>query len=386
MADLSATYPAVSDLRRKARRRIPHFAWEFMDAGTGQDHTFARNIADLERVQLSPRALLGPVARDLSTTLLGRAYDAPFGLAPAGGTGMIWPGGERILAAVAAMSGVPYTLASVATQTPETIGPIAKGRGWFQFYPMADKEIQADVLSRAHGAGFENLVVTVDVPKMSRRERQMRAGFQMPPRLTPRMVLQALANPGWTRAMLQSGRPELATLMPYFADVPAGDRMTEIGRQLHPEPGWDEVERIRQVWPGKIILKGIMHRDDAVMAIDKGADAIWVSNHGGRQLDASPSTISVLPEMRAAVGNEAAIIFDSGVRSGLDIARAIASGADFVMLGRPFLYALAAGGKETAELCVRILSEELENVMAQVGAERPADLPLSLVGAKDSRL
>jgi len=386
VADLSATYPAVSDLRRKARRRIPHFAYEFMDAGTGQDHTFARNIADLERVQLSPRALLGPVVRDLSTRFLGQDYNAPFGMAPAGGTGMIWPGGERILAQVAAASGVPYTLASVATQTPDTIGPLARGRGWFQFYPMADKEIQKDVLSRAHGAGFENLVVTVDVPKMSRRERQMRAGFQMPPRLTPRMVLQALTNPGWTWAMLQTGRPELATLTPYFAHVPAADRMAEIGRQLHPEPGWDEVERIRQVWPGKIILKGIMHRDDAVMAIDNGADAIWVSNHGGRQLDAAPSTISVLPEIRAAVGRDAAIIFDSGVRSGLDIARAMASGADFVMLGRPFLYALAAGGKDTVQHCVRILRDELENVMAQVGAARPADLPLSLVGPGEGRM
>ena len=379
MADLSATYPAVSDLRRKARRRIPHFAYEFMDAGTGQDQAFGRNIADLERVRLSPRALRGPVARDLSTRFLGQEYSAPFGMAPAGGTGMIWPGDERILAEVAAMSGVPYTLASVATQTPEVIGPIAGGRGWFQFYPMADKEIQKDVLSRAQEAGFENLVVTVDVPKMSRRERQMRAGFQMPPRLTPRMVLQALANPGWTRAMLQTGRPGLATLTPYFAHVPAADRMAEIGRQLHPEPGWDEVERIRKVWRGKIILKGIMHPDDAVMALDKGADAIWVSNHGGRQLDAAPSTISVLPEIRAAVGKDAAIIFDSGVRSGLDIARAMASGADFVMLGRPFLYALAAGGKDTVQLCVRILSDELENVMAQVGAQYPADLPLALV-------
>ena len=380
MADLTSTYPAVSDLRAKARKRIPHFACEFMEAGTGIDHTVERNATDLARVQLSPRAMRGPVVRDLRTTFLGQDFSAPFGIAPVGGTGMIWPGGEKILAAVAASSAVPYTLASVATQTPETIGPIVQGRGWFQFYPMADKEIQKKVLSRAHGAGFQTLVVTVDVPRMSRRERQMRAGFQMPPRLTPRMVLQALSHPGWTRAMLQAGRPELATLTPYFADVPAADRMAEIGRQLHPEPAWPEVERIRAIWPGKIILKGIMHSDDAKMAVAEGADAIWVSNHGGRQLDAAPSSISVLPGIRAAVGKDVSIIFDSGVRSGLDVARAIASGADFVMLGRPFLYAIAAGGHDAAQHCVRILRDELENVMAQVGAERPTDLPLSLIG------
>ena len=379
MAELNSTYPAVADFRVQARRRIPHFAYEFLDAGTGLDHTLERNATDLARVQLSPRAMRGPVVRDLRTNFLGQDYNAPFGIAPAGGTGMIWPGGEKILAAVGASSGLPYTLASVATQTPETIGPIAKGRGWFQFYPMADKDIQKDVLQRAHGAGFETLVVTVDVPKMSRRERQMRAGFQMPPRLTPRMLFQALSHPGWTRAMLQTGRPELATLMPYFAYLPAGDRMAEIGRQLHPEPAWAEIDRIREIWPGKIILKGIMHPEDARMAVAMGADAIWVSNHGGRQLDAAPSTISALPHIRASVGRDVSIIFDSGVRSGLDIARAIASGADFVMLGRPFLYALAAGGRDAAQHCARILCDELENVMAQTGAERPADLPLSLI-------
>ncbi|MCY0096742.1 alpha-hydroxy acid oxidase [Hoeflea ulvae] len=386
MAELISSFPAISDLRAKARRRLPLFAREFMEAGTGLDHAVERNAADLAGVQLSPRAMRGPVTRDLSTSFLGQDFSVPFGIAPVGGTGMIWPGGEKVLAGIAAESNLPYTLASVATQTPETIGPIARGRGWFQFYPMADKEIQKDVLSRAHGAGFETLVVTVDVPMMSRRERQMRAGFQMPPRLTPRMLLQALLHPSWTRAVLQVGRPELATLTPYFADVAAAERMAEIGRQLHPEPAWSEVECIRAIWPGKIILKGIMQCDDARMAVAEGADAIWVSNHGGRQLDAAPSSISVLPGIRGAVGKDFPIIFDSGVRSGLDIARGLASGADFVMLGRPFLYALAAGGHDTAQLCVRILRDELENVMAQVGAERPADLPLALVKPKGTEI
>ena len=377
-SNLNGVFPAVSDFRARARKRIPHFAMEFLEAGTGQDQTVSRNAADLAAVQLSPRALRGPIKRDLSTEFLGQSFDVPFGIAPVGGGGMIWPGGERLLAELAALQNLPYTLASVATQTPETIGPLAKGKGWFHLYPMADKEIQADVLRRAASAGFDTLVVTVDVPIMSRRERQARAGFQMPPRLTLRMLAQALANPHWTAAMLRVGQPKLATLVPYFDDVPAPKRMGEIGRQLHPESDWGELARIRDQWSGKIILKGIMHPEDAKRAFKDGADAIWVSNHGGRQLDAAPSSISVLPDIRAAVGPEAQVLFDSGVRSGLDIARALASGADFVMLGRPFFYALAAGGQPAAQHCIQILREELENVLAQVGAARPADLPTTL--------
>lgn len=381
MAELISKYPAISDLRRHAQRRIPHFAWEFLEAGTGLDHTVERNASALARVQLSPRAMRGPVSRDLRTRFLGQDYKAPFGIAPIGGTGMIWPGGERILAALGASFNLPYTLSGVATQPPENIGPIAKGSGWFQLYPLADKEIQTDILKRVWTAGFKTLVITGDVPKMSRRERQMRAGFQMPPRLTLSMLLQALSHPGWTRAILQTGRPELATLAPYFAKLPAGKKMLEIGRQLHPESGWSEIARIREVWPGHIVLKGIMHANDARMAVTSGADAIWVSNHGGRQLDAAPAAISVLPGIRAAVGKDVPLIFDSGIRSGLDIARAMASGADFVMLGRPFLYAIAAAGQQGAQHCANVLFEELENVMAQVGAARPTDLPMALIRA-----
>jgi L-lactate dehydrogenase (cytochrome) len=371
-----AKYPAISDLKTRARGRIPHFVWEYFDSATGVEATQRRNRTALDQVLLNPSILHGEFAPDLSTTLLGRDHPLPIGIAPLGMSGLIWPGAEQMLARMAAREAIPYTLSTVASQLPEDVGPHAGDQGWFQLYPPRDPVIRDDILNRAKRAGFHTLVLTVDVPVASRRERQTRGGLTQPPKLTPRLALQAARCPAWLLGIRQTGMPRLRLMESYSQVKGSLPSNQHIGYLLRTSPDWDYFKALRDAWDGPLVVKGVGRADDAARLTDEGADAIWVSTHAGRQFDGGPASIETLPAIRAAT--PLPVIFDSGIEGGLDVLRALALGADFVMLGRAFHYGLAAMGEPGAAHVLDILRQDMISNMGQLGARSLKDLPACL--------
>ena len=370
-------FPAISDLKNAARRRIPHFVWEYLDSGTGLEATLQRNRAKLDEVLFQQSILHGEFVPSIQTTFLGRNYAVPFGIAPVGMSGLIWPDAEKMLARTATAEGIPYTLSTVATQTPEDVATHHGGQGWFQIYPPRDAKIRADMLKRAKDAGFHTLVMTVDVPVASRRERQTRGGLQQPPRLTPRLAMQAALCPAWLNGIRKTGMPRIKLMDSYATQTSALPSTQHVGYLLRTSPDWDYVNRLRAEWDGPLIVKGVMDARDTARLEATGIDAIWISNHAGRQFDASLSTIEVLPAIKAATNLP--LIFDSGIQGGLDILRALALGADFVMLGRAFHYGLGAMGAPGAAHVVDILRQDMIANMGQIGAKTLADLQNRLI-------
>ncbi|THH39074.1 alpha-hydroxy-acid oxidizing protein [Aliishimia ponticola] len=372
---LDARYPALSDLKARARARLPKFVWEYLDSGTGDEITKARNRTALDALRMMPGILHGEFDPDLSVDLFGARMPLPFGIAPVGMSGLVWPGAERALAKAAAAWGIPYTLSTVAAAAPEEVAPVLGDHGWFQLYPPRDPEIRRDMLRRAQDCGFGTLVLTVDVPVASRRERQTRSGLTQPPRLTPRLAAQVAMRPAWARAVAQAGMPRMRMLDKYItADTGNLPSTAHIGYLLRTSPDWDYLRWLRDHWKGRLIVKGVLNAAHAARLDAEGVDGLWISNHAGRQFDAAPATIEVLPQIRAAT--KAPLIFDSGVETGLDILRALALGADFVMLGRAWHFALAALGPEKGpDHLAHILSADLKANMGQLGARSLADLP-----------
>ena len=371
--DLHQRYPAVSDLKSRARARIPHFVWEYLDSATGTEATQRRNRTDLDRVLFRPSILHGEMTADLSTRLMGKDFPLPFGVAPVGMSGLIWPDAERRLARAAAAAGLPYCLSTVASRTPEDLAPVLGDHRWFQLYPPRDPEIRKDMLNRARAAGFGALILTVDVPVASRRERQTRSGLTQPPRLTPRLLAQVARRPAWALGTLKHGMPRMRLMDGYAENKVSLSSTAHIGYLLRTSPDWDYLRALRDAWDGPLIVKGVLNADDAARLQDEGADAIWVSNHAGRQFDAAPSTIAALPALRAAT--TLPLILDGGIEGGLDILRALALGADFVMLGRAWHYALGALGDAGPAHLVEILARDMAANMGQLGAGRLSDLP-----------
>jgi L-lactate dehydrogenase (cytochrome) len=375
--DLHSKFPAISDLRRAARRRIPHFVWEYLDSATGDEMTARRNRDALDRVLMKASILHGEFKPDLTTTLLGRGFPLPFGISPVGMSGLIWPGAEKMLARTAADLGIPYAMSTVATQTPEDIAPHLGEHAWFQMYPPRDEAIRDDMISRARAAGFSTLIMTVDVPVASRRERQTRGGLTQPPRLTPRLAAQAAMCPVWLNGIRQTGMPRMKTLDKY-SDFKGQLPSTEhIGYLLRTSPDWDYLKRLREAWTGPLIVKGVTRPDDAARLQDEGVDAIWISNHAGRQFDAALGAIDTLPSVRAAT--TLPVIFDSGIEGGLDIIRALALGADFVMMGRAWHYALGAAGERGPAHLADMLRKDMEANMGQLGTKTLPELRHCLV-------
>lgn len=375
--DLHSRYPGLSDLKSRARRRIPHFVWEYLDSGTGQEATLARNRAKLDEVLFHPAILEGEYTVDLGCSLMGRDYPVPFGISPVGMSGLIWPGAERLLAAHAGAAGIPYGLSTVAAELPENLGGHAGGQGWFQLYPPRDPAIRADMLARVRDAGFETLVLTVDVPVASRRERQTRGGLVQPPRLTPRLMAQVARCPAWAMGTLRGGLPRMRFLDKYSQATGPLPSTAHVGYLLRTAPDWAYLEDLRREWAGKLVVKGVMDARYVPRLEAAGVDAIWVSNHAGRQFDASLSAIEALPAIRAATALP--VIFDSGVAGGLDIMRALALGADFVMMARAWHYALGALGAAGPAHLHDMLVADMASCMGQIGARKLADLPGRLV-------
>lgn len=374
MADLMDRFPAIEDLERRAKRRLPHFSWEYLASGTGDESAMQRNRSALLDVELLPQLMKGVIEPNTRTMLFGVEHAAPIGVAPLGMSGLIWPGADQALARTARANGFPHVLSTVATTTPEGVGPLAGDMGWFQLYPPRDDALRSDLLDRVEGAGYRTLVITADVPKGSRRERQRKAHIRVPPKITPRLMWQSVTHPAWSMAVLRHGIPRFRTIEQYLDGTSLTAVAGFVGASLGGSLSFDYVAEVRARWTGNIVVKGILDPADARRSIDVGADAVWVSNHGGRQLEAAPAAISCLPAIAAEIGEEVPVLFDSGVRSGADIARAISLGADFVFAGRPFYFGLGALGADGAGHAYEILHDGLLNVMHQTGCIRPAEL------------
>ncbi|TDK52402.1 alpha-hydroxy-acid oxidizing protein [Antarcticimicrobium luteum] len=372
--DLHSTYPGVMDLKWRAKARLPKFVWEYLDSGTGTEATKARNRKALDSLGFMPAILQGPQAPDLSVTLLGQRFPLPFGIAPIGMSGLIWPDAEGHLARTAAKAGLPYTLSTVAAQSPEDLAQHLGAHAWFQLYPPKKPEIRTDLLDRARAAGFTTLVLTADVPVASRRERQTRSGLTQPPRLTPRILAQIAARPAWAMGMAaRRGLPRMRTLDKYTKSDLNLPPTAHIGYLLRTSPDMEYVKWLRDNWDGPFLIKGVLRAEDAEPLERAGVDGLWISNHAGRQFDGAPGAIELLPALRAAT--RLPLLFDSGIEGGLDILRALALGADFVMLGRAFHFALAALGPRGPAHLIDILARDMEANMGQISVQNLADLP-----------
>lgn len=368
---LMKSYPMIDDLIPVARRRVPLYAFDYLEHGAGRERLVLKNRAAFDAVRITPRYLRTLDGLDPSAELFGRRYDLPIAIAPVGMGSLIWPGAEAINAEAAARNNIPMTLSTVACASMEDMAEATGGLLWYQLYSPKDETIRWDLLKRAQAAGIVVLILTVDVPVPPRRERTIRSGLSVVPRITLGNVMRAAVHPTWSIETLRQGIPQFRNMAPYIADGASfQEAATFVRGQFGRAIGLEEVRTIRDRWPGKLIVKGILHPEDAAAAVDIGVDGILVSNHGGRGSDASPPSIEALPGIVNEVGGRAAVLLDSGVRSGLDVLRACSLGADFILLGRPFFYGIAALGNQGADHVVRILRDELIHAMRQHGFVR----------------
>lgn len=369
----------ISDMVPVAKRRLPPFVHAYMACGTGAEQAVSRNEERLSSVHLTPRFLRGRVSPDTSCTFLSQHYALPFGVSPIGLQSLIWPGSEKALAQAAKKFNFPYALSTVAGASIEEVAAVNNDTSWFQLYAPNDRQIMADLLGRAKQAGMKALIVTADVPGPSRREAMRLSGAPIgsrnPMALTPRVFWQSMLHPHWALSVLANGgKFRFKNLEPYAQKSALRNISEFIGSQLNGSLTWDYLDEIRKEWDGPMLVKGLLSVADAERALAAGVDGLIVSNHGGRQIDAVPASIDMLGDIRKMAGNDVPIALDSGIRSGLDVARAIASGADFVMCGRAFLFGMAAMGQGGAEHVAAILKDELENTMVQLGATTLAEL------------
>lgn len=371
--DMMNRWPALNDLYAPARRRIPRIAWEYLDSGVGAEQALARNLDALAAIPMTPKFLGDAPTPDISSTLFGKTRALPFGTGPIGMSSLIWPGSELMLARAARDAGAIYCLSTVAGESIEAVGDAAPG-SWFQLYTPNDPTMRRDLIARAKAANFEALIVTIDVPVASRRERQRRAGVGMPPKIGPSMIADFLMHPAWLLATLRRGAPTFENLKRYATPEELSNISVFVNARLSHGVTPQLLAEIRRDWDGPLMVKGVLDPAEAEVALAAGVDGIIVSNHGGRQLDLAPAAIDMLPRIAETVAGRAAILMDSGLRSGADIARALALGADAALLGRPFLWACAAGGDAGARHAFDILADDLRNVMHQLGCATPADL------------
>jgi L-lactate dehydrogenase (cytochrome) len=371
-------FPLVLDLESAARRAMPKRLAGYVIAGADSESGTRENRSAFERMRLVPRYGLQVLDRTTRTPLFERTWSMPVGIAPVGLLDTIWPGAEAALAAAAKRANVPFILSTFSGSAMETIAPIAGDSFWFQLYAFRDLPTTLDLLRRAKATGCRTLVVTMDTPVYSKRARDYRNGLAFPPGLTPGFIAEALAAPRWTWATLGRGYPRYGNLYPNYARSGASLREALV-ELLDPEfkllLGWEEIRLIRREWPGTLVLKGLQHPGDVARAADAGADGVIVSNHGGRQLDAAPATLDSLPAIVEAAGDRLTVMLDSGIRSGLDIAKAFVRGARFTFAGRPFVFACAAAGTvHGPDFVVRLLAEELSIALAQLGVRAPDEL------------
>jgi len=373
-------YPSISDLKKRARKRMPRFAFDYLEGGCNEDVNLARNRSDIRCLELEPHYLRDYGHSSFGVTLWGVDYDAPFGIAPVGLQGLMWPGSPEILAKAAFDHRIPFILSTVTTSSVERIAEITEGEAWFQLYYPREEDIRNDILRRAEAAQCQVLVVLADVPTFGYRPRDIRSGLAMPPSMSLRNILQMTSSPSWLLRTLAVGKPQFMTLKPY---IPAGLSMKKLGAFM--DQTFDgrlteaRIAPIRDRWKGKLVIKGVVSEKDAEKAIRLGADGIIVSNHGGRQLDAGQSSIRATQKLAATYGDRIFIMMDGGIRSGSDIARCMAAGARFTFMGRPFMYGVGALGRRGGDHTIAMLKTQLKQIMEQLGCERPDDLSEHLI-------
>jgi len=363
-------YPSVEDLRERAKSRIPKFAFEYLDGGCNEDINLHKNTAEIRQVELRPYYLNQHTESKLETTLFGHTYDAPFGIAPIGLQGLMWPNSPEILAKAAFEHNIPFILSTVSTSSIERISEITEGRAWFQLYHPKETELRDDIIKRAEAAECPVLVILSDVPTFGFRPRDIKNGLAMPPKMSINNIIQILGKPSWAMQTLKHGQPNFETLKPY---MPKNLDLKQLGKFMDQtfsgRLNEERIKPIRDVWKGKLVLKGVATETDVEKAISLGLDGVIVSNHGGRQLDAGESTIKPLTRIAKAYGNQITVMMDSGMRSGPDIARTLASGAKFTFMGRSFMYGVSALGSKGGNHTISLLKTQLKQVMEQICCE-----------------
>jgi L-lactate dehydrogenase (cytochrome) len=372
-------YPSIEDLRAGAKKRIPGFAFDYLDGGCNEEINLHKNTSEIREVELLPEYLKNHPGSDMKTELFGHVYDAPFGIAPVGLQGLIWPNSPEILARAAFKHNIPFVLSTVSTSTIERISELTEGQAWFQLYHPAENSLRDHIIKRAANH-CPVLVILSDVPTFGYRNKEIKNGLAMPPRMTLHNILQIMSRPGWAIKTLVHGQPSFKLMKPY---MPSGMNMHHLGlfmnKTFNGRLNEDKISAIRDMWKGKLVLKGIVNEVDVEKCVRLGMDGIIVSNHGGRQLDAGESTIHSLNRIVSQYKGKIKIMMDSGMRSGPDIARTLASGAEFAFLGRSFMYGAAALGNEGGNHTIVILKRQLQQVMDQLCCATVTDFPEFLV-------
>lgn len=370
----------IEDLRKRTRRRVPRIVLDYIDGGAETESGVARNRRGFERLVLVPRYLLAVAQRSQSAELFGRTYASPFGIAPTGLAGFVRPGADLALAEAAAEANIPFVLSGAGNASIETAARAAPRHAWFQMYVSPDPRIAEDMIRRTRDTGIETLVLTVDVTTRPKRERDIRNGLVSPPRLALAPILEMLRHPRWLFGLARHGTPRFETWAPYAPPNAGTKELAKfLGTQIPFSQTWRDLARFRELWPGKLVLKGILTAADALRAAEHGVDGIVVSNHGGRQFDCAPATIDVLPEVCAAVGDKLTVMLDSGIRRGADVLKAWALGAKFTFVGRATLYGAAAAGKPGITRAIEILKEEIDLALGQLGCRSLAELTADFV-------
>jgi len=362
------TITCIEDLRQRARRRIPKMFFDYAEAGSYAEETLRGNRADMERIKLRQRVLVDVSHRDLSTTIVGEKVPLPLGLGPVALTGMQHRDGEIAACRAAHAAGIPYTLSTMSICSIEDVAEAVDKPFWFQLYVMKDRGFVRSLIERAAAAKCSALVLTIDLQVLGQRHCDVRNGLSVPPAIGLKNVVNIATKPGWVLGMLRGKRKTFGNLAGHAGGTTDVNSLASwISTQFDPALSWKDVEWVRGLWPGKLIIKGVLDVDDAKLAAKTGASAIVVSNHGGRQLDGAPSSISALPKIADAVGNEIELMFDGGIRSGQDLMRALALGARSCLIGRAYIFGLAAGGQAGVAKAIEIIGKELDVTMALCG-------------------
>lgn len=367
-------YPSVEDLRKLAKKRIPKFAFEYLDGGCNEDVNIKKNTERIRKIELKPEYLIDYKTTNLKTEIFGKKYDAPFGISPIGLQGLMWPKSPEILAKAAFDNNIPFILSTVTTSSIETISEITEGNAWFQLYHPAEEKVTVDILKRAENAGCPVLVILADVPSFGYRPRDIRNGLSMPPKMSIKNIIEAIKRPQWLMQTLKNGQPNFEILKPYmpknlnlnqlakFMDVTFSGRLDE-----------EKIKKIRDNWKGKLVIKGVESINDVEKACNIGLDGIIVSNHGGRQVDVGQATIDSMNSIIPKYKNKIKIMMDSGIRGGADVARVMSCGADFCFLGRTFMYGVSALGKKGGTHTITMLKKQLTQIMEQFSCGEISD-------------
>jgi L-lactate dehydrogenase (cytochrome) len=372
---------SIDDLRTLARRRLPRGVFDYIDGAAEAEHTLAANADAFARRSFRPRVLRDVSDVDPSTTLLGRPLPLPLVLSPTGFGRIADPPGELAVARAAARAGLTYTLSTLATRSIEEVAAVSDGPRWFQVYVWRDRGLVAEMIRRAADAGYEAMLVTVDTAVLGKRERDVRRGFSLPPKIGLGTLLDGALHPGWTWDFVRAEPIRFANVV--ARDVGDGSDAVSladyVNSQFDPTLSWRDLDWMRTVWDGPLVVKGIQTVEDARLAADAGIDAIALSNHGGRQLDTAPTPLDLVEPVREAVGDDVAVLCDGGVRRGSDIVKAVALGATACMAGRAYLYGLGAGGERGVDKALSLLDADVRRTMALVGARTVADVTRDLV-------